>query len=103
MLVAPCVLLPFNSVNGEQFRCYKSPKGEEGRERLTGSTVADGDLQSLASVFYAAGPPSLKATADPNLRFFVGAAPFPLFLGFEPHFPHILPFFWLLLLFLCVN
>lgn len=40
-----------NSVKGEQFRCYKSPKGERASERLTGSTVAEGDLQHPATVF----------------------------------------------------
>lgn len=102
MLVAPCVFLPFTSVNGEQFWCYKSPKGEEGREPLTGSTVADGDLQSLLLFFMlqATQPQSHGWSQPPFLCW--GCSVFP-FSGVWTPFPSHSPLFLLLLSFPCIN
>lgn len=72
-----------NSVKGEQFRCDKSLKGERASERVTGCTVAEGDLQCPATVFFnPPGPPSFIDVGDPNLRFFVFTAQFPFSPGF---------------------
>lgn len=95
-----------DSVQREQFRCYKSPKGERGGERLTGRTVAEGDLQNPANVFFSSilrGHPASLTWAIPTSLFFLLNFPFSsgsLFSGtlclvarFVPHFLHILFFF----------
>lgn len=60
-----------NSVQGEQFRWYKSPKGVRANERLTDSTVPEKDLQNHDTVFYPSWPPGSIDEAKTNLRFFV--------------------------------
>lgn len=72
--------LPFTTlVQREQFRCYKSQKGERGSERLTGCPVAQGDLQHPANAFFLLipqGHPASLTWAIPNPLFFLLNFPF---------------------------
>lgn len=83
MPAAPSFSPIHNSVKGEQFRCYKSPKGERASERLTGCTVAEGDLQHPATVFFILqGHPASLTWAIPTSVSLFFLLNFPFLWGF---------------------